>query len=375
MKLANGTITTDQKEILKMVREFYEKLFDERTNSNYPDDDLHDLLRGVKYNILHSEPIGNYLTTQEISLVLRKMKNNKTPGIDGISADFLKVFWFQLKFLITRALNCCYQKGKLSHSLRQSIIICLPKGEKDRQFLKNWRPISLLCVTYKLSSTVISNRMKPYLDKIISRSQSGFLSGRNIAESTRLIYDIMHYAEVKKVEGLLLLIDFEKAFDSLSWTFIYKVLSYFGFDEDTISWIRLFNTDIEARVCQAGHLSEPIKIRRGCRQGDTISCYQFIIAAEILAMLITLNPQVIGLNIGTTQYKLTQFADDTTLILDGTLQSLQAALNTLEIYGSLSGLKVNSEKTKVIWIGRRKISKQKLQVTQKLNWGETSFRL
>ena len=70
-----------------------------------------------------------------------------------------------------------------------------------------------------------------------------------------------------------------------------------------------------------------------------------------------------------------QFADDTTLILDGTLNSLQAALNMLEFFGNLSGLKVNTEKTKVIWIGKRKHAKDKLRVSMKLNWGETKFRL
>ena len=153
--------------------------------------------------------------TSEVTQALKLMKNNKTPGIDGISVDFLKVFWTELKCLLTRALNC-FEKGKLSCSLRQSVIICLLKGEKDRQLLKNWRPISLLCVTYKLASSVISNRMKPYFNKIIEKSQSGFLSGRNIAESTRLIYDIMYFTEVKNIDGILLLIDFEKAFDSLS---------------------------------------------------------------------------------------------------------------------------------------------------------------
>ena len=217
--------------------------------------------------------IGQKLETSEVTQALKVMKNNKTPGIDGISVDFLKVFWTELKFFITRALNCCFEKGKLSCSLRQSVIICQPKGEKDRQLLKNWRPISLLCVTYKLASSVISNRMKPYLDKIIKKSQSGFLSGRNIAESTRLIYDIMHFTEVKNIDGILLLIDFEKAFDSLSWNFMYNVLSYFGFDDQLIDWIKLFNKDVEARICQSGILSYPIVIKRGCRQGDPISCY------------------------------------------------------------------------------------------------------
>ena len=373
LKLNNGSIQTGQKQILKSIREFYAKLFEKKNHNECTENYLHTVLE-ERRNIEQIN-IGHNLTTIEVSQALKLMKNNKTPRIDGISADFLKVFLADFKYFVTRALNCCFAKGKLSYSLQQSLIICLPKLDKDRQLLKNWRPISLLCVTYKLASTVISNRMKPYLDNIISKTQSGFLTGRNIADSTRLVYDIMHHAEKQNLDGLLLLIDFEKAFDSLSWTFLYNVLAYFGFDNTFISWIKLFNTDIEARICQAGFLSDPIKIKRGCRQGDPISCYQFILAAEVLALLIINNPNIVGLHIGTIQYKLVQFADDTTLILDGTQNSLQAALNILEIYGTLSGLKVNSEKTKVIWIGKRKNSKEKLKVSYRLNWGETQFRL
>ena len=147
------------------------------------------------------------------------MKNCKSPGIDGISADFLKVFWIRLKYFVTNCINFCYKKGKLSYSLRESIITCLPKGNEDRQCLKNWRPISLLCVIYKMASAVIAERIKPILEKIITRNLTGFLKGRYIGESTRLIYDIMYYTERNKLPGLLVQIDFEKAFDSLSWHF------------------------------------------------------------------------------------------------------------------------------------------------------------
>ena len=231
--------------------------------------------------------------------------------------------------------------------------MCLPKDTKDRRFLKNWRPSSLLYVTYKLASTVIANRMKPCMDKIVSKSQTGFLSGRNISESTRLIYDIMHYTEAKRINGILLLIDFAKAFDSISWTFIYKTLSYFGFDNELLKWIKMFNNNIIGRVCQSGFLSNPINIEKGCRQGDPISSYLFILAAEVLAILIGLNPDITGITIGKTQYRLVQFADDTSLILDGSLRSLQTSLNVLEIFDTLSGLKINHDKTKVIWIGKK----------------------
>ena len=244
LELSDKTVIMDQKLILKNTEKFYANLFKDRNCfARYPqiEKDIEILLNNNKKNTVKNVKLGQDLKIYEISQALKSMKNNKTPGIDGIPTDFLKVFWFYLKHFIQRSLNCCFRKGKLSYSMRQAIIICLPKDTKDRRFLKNWRPISLLCVTYKLALTVIANRMKPYIDKIVSKSQTGFLSGRNISESTRLIYDIMHYTEVKKINGILLLIDFAKAFDSISWTFIYKILSYFGFDDDLLKWIKMFN--------------------------------------------------------------------------------------------------------------------------------------
>ena len=79
-----------------------------------------------------------------------------------------------------------------------------------KKLLKNWRPISLLCTTYKLASSVIANRLKPHLDSIISNTQTGFLKGRSISESTRLIYDLLYCSEKYNIPGLLMAIDLRK---------------------------------------------------------------------------------------------------------------------------------------------------------------------
>ena len=375
LELSDGTIIVDQTKILQEVKKFYGHLFKARTDELELEGDFEKLLQNKKQNILKQNDIGQDLTLNEVTSALKLMKNNKTPGIDGIPADFLKVFWSQLKYYVTRSLNACFKKGKLSTSLRQSVIVCLPKNNDNRHLLKNWRPISLLCTTYKLASSVIATRMKPYIDQIVSKSQTGFLTGRNISESTRLIYDIMHYTEEKNMKGVLLLVDFAKAFDSISWPFIYKILLYYGFDNSLIKWIKLFNCDIVARINQSGFLSDPIQIERGCRQGDPISSYLFILGAEVLTILINLSVDITGITIGQTQHRIVQFADDTTLILDGSVGSLQASLNILEVFGTLSGLKINHDKTKVIWIGKKKRSKEKLNLSVKLNWGEENFKL
>ena len=87
-----------------------------------------------------------------LGAVLKRMKSNKTPGIDGITSEFLKVFWGKIKYFVMEAINCGFHKGSLSTSMRQCIITCLPKPNKDHSFIKNWQPISFLCVVYKLAS-------------------------------------------------------------------------------------------------------------------------------------------------------------------------------------------------------------------------------
>ena len=249
-----------------------------------------------------SHSIQGPLTLNEISQALKRMKNNKTPGSDGFPADFFKIFWNKLKIFVLRSLNYSFEQSELSVTMRHCIISCLPKGTKPREFLKNWRPISLLNVTYKICSSAIALRIRSTIDPLISSTQSGFLQNRFIGESTRLIYDVMHYCENHNIDGLLMLIDFEKAFDSVSWNFMYQVLDFFNYGKDIISWIKLFNHNINASILQCGHLSESFPIQRGCRQGDPISSYLFILCAQILYLMVTNNMDIKGITIGTHDY-------------------------------------------------------------------------
>ena len=119
------------------------------------------------------------------------MKNSKSPGIDGFTAEFFKFFWIDLGKYILNSVNYAYKHGSLSVTQNQGIITCIPKPNKPRHFLKNWRPNSLLNVIYKLISSVIANRIKSVLYKIISNDQKGFISGRYIGENIRTIYGIL----------------------------------------------------------------------------------------------------------------------------------------------------------------------------------------
>ena len=201
------------------------------------------------------------------------------------------------------------------------------------------------------------------------------MSNRFIGENTRLIYDIIHYANSNQIPGLLMLIDFQKAFDSISWKFLYSILTIFGFKDSFCKWIKVLNTDVSAAILQCGTLSEFFNIERGCRQGDPISAYLFILCAQIMFLLIVNDKNLKGISVNGNEFKITQFADDTTLILDGSKSTLLAALNVLEVFGNMSGLKVNMDKTKLVWIGKKRHSKDKLNVGKDLIWGASDFTL
>ena len=143
------------------------------------------------------------------------MESEKTPGTDGLPAEFYKVFWKDVSSTLISALNYAYETGKLSITQRRGIIKLIPKKDAEPFFIKNWRPLTLLNSDYKIAAKSIANRLKPLLPDLINYDQTGFIRGRFIGENIRLIDSVICYAKENNIPGLLLFLDFEKAFDTI----------------------------------------------------------------------------------------------------------------------------------------------------------------
>ena len=196
-----------------------------------------------------------------------------------------------------------------------------------------------------------------------------------MGENIRCLYDVLQFTETNNIPGLLMLIDFQKAFDSIAWPFIQKVFRFFNFGDSIIQWINTFYNNIISCIIVNGQVSEWFNILRGCRQGDPSSPYIFILCAEILALLIRSNKDIKGITIDGTEYLIAQYADDTSLTLDGTEKSLKTCLTVLELFAEISGLCINKDKTQVIWFGSRKNSDVTLCNEHKLSWVKGQFKI
>ena len=200
--------------------------------------------------------------------------------------------------------------GELSISQKQAIIKLSEKKDRDKRSIKNWRPISLLNVDMKLISTVLAGRLK-VISTIVNENQVAYVNNRFISESGRLISDVLEITNSLDIEGILMTVDIEKAFDSINHSFLMCVLKKFGFGNDFRKWIQILMKNPESCVINGGKTTPYFKLERGTRKGDPISAYLFIIALEVVFSLIKANPNIEGLQFFSHTFLSSAYVDDT----------------------------------------------------------------
>ena len=258
----NNTIS-DSKTIMNMQKDFYQSLFSSTPTTQVEHTKYHKYLHNITKISNHTKLMKDSdIEIEELEYAIKLSKQNKAPGPDGFSNEFFKFFVEELKHWIPRYFREAIENDFFSEIALEGIITCIPKQGKLRNDLKNWRPLTLLNSIYKCYSSIIANRLKTTLPSLINEDQTGFISGRFIGENTRMIYDTIDYCETFQ-EGILIILDFSKAFDTIEWPFIDYTLNLLNFGDKFINYIKLCQRNSKSRVEQNGHLSSYIPLSRG----------------------------------------------------------------------------------------------------------------
>ena len=366
LKRADGTIVSEPADILEEQYNFYFDLYQQRANDPMYLKDADNTFLNTETPILsnlETEKCEGLLSISECLTAVKGMKNNKTPGTDGFPVEFYKFFWKEISVYLNNSINYAFHHGEVSIDQKRGLITLIPKKDKDRIFLKNWRPIALLNTDYKIMAKSLANRIKSVIDTIINSDQTGYLKGRYIGENIRTVSDLIFYLKQKQMDAIILLIDFEKAFDSISWSFLDKALAKFNFGSDFRKWVKVLYANSESAVINNGYFTRFFKLERGVRQGCPLSVYLFILVVELLACEIRNNTLIKGIPLINCELKISQMADDTTIFLKEE-NSIPVLFDVLKKFAICSGLKTNIEKTKAYNFGK----KCKMKSMHDLSW-------
>ena len=360
----NGETVTGKTNILNEQFEYYQKLYSKDEN--------------VKFNIRNETNV--YLSTDNIEIcgvpftktdvanAVKEQKNGKTPGDDGLPAEFYKVYWQKLAPHFLCLMETCLEENSLPQSTRNGTLNLIPKPGKDSRLLKNLRPITLLNVDYKIIEKTIAAKLDRVLPEIINRDQSGFMAGRRIATSIRKVYDLLEFTKWREEDIVLMNLDFVKCFDKISFDCIINSLRYFNFPEYIVNWVNLLYSEFSVRIQNNGYFTDKIAIEKSVHQGGCCSVQLFLVCAEIIAIELRQCRDIRGLNIGELIYLLNQYADDMNVASKYEENSINAIFSKFKLFKDNTGFTLNYDKTSILRTGSLHKTNAQLYTMDEIAW-------
>lgn len=343
MKNQQGTIVSDKGEILKIIEDFYTNLY----TSTAPEPEAESKIsKNGHINILNvgSEDIPE-ITIEEIKETLKQMKNRKCPGEDQITSEMLKMGGKAVEKAIHILLNKCLQEGKIPTDWYNSEVVLLFK-KGDTADIENYRPISLLSHLYKLLTKIITNRLTEKLDFYQPVEQAGFRKGFGTMDHIQALRSLIEKGNEYNIPIHLAFIDFHKAFDSIEkWAFL-GAMDQARIDSRYSNIIKNIyeNASLQIKIDESTKTNK-IPIKRGVRQGDTISPKLFTLALENVFKKLSWENR--GIRIDGSYLSHLRFADDLVLI-SSDVNELEQMLQELDRASKEIGLKMNEKKTKIM---------------------------
>ena len=271
--IQDGNVIDNPHLISQHVRDYYYDLF---TPKLLVKENQHVLLSGMK-QISEEQRImcGNAITFKEFTIAMETLAIDKSPGIDGIPVIFYN-FWDTLGHDFFNVVLFSLQKGEFPISCRRAILSLILKSGNNG-YIKNWRPISLLCSDYNFFAKLITLRLKKVLPSIIHETRSYAIENRKFHDNVHMMRDVISFANSTNCPSSILSLDQQKSFDRINHDYLYMVLKSFGFSEYFISCVKLMYKGAQALIKINSKLLSPIGFNSGVKQGDPSSAALYLL--------------------------------------------------------------------------------------------------
>lgn len=300
--------------------------------------------------------IDTQLTENDVLKALKNSDNGKAPGPDGLSYEFYKTWSndeeIEIHHILQTVFNDIETHGLDDPTFAQGSMTLLYK-KKEKNKIENYRPITLLNTDYKIMTKALATKLGKVAPHIIHPNQAGFVPNRSLYDHTTLTQLIISYCEQTGTNGCLVALDQEKAYDKIAHDYLWRVLEKMNFPTSFINTVKSLYQNVETKINLNGVTSDPIKVNRGVRQGDPISCLLYDLAIEPLAIAIR-KSALQGISIPNAPHpiKVTLFADDTLVYLKDT-DDITILDQILDTFCLASTAKFNKEKTEILPTGTK----------------------
>ncbi|EEE59033.1 hypothetical protein OsJ_10782 [Oryza sativa Japonica Group] len=352
LKAEDSRFVENKEEMEHMAREFFQTLY-LKDNSVDPRELIDALTPRVDDGM--NAGLCKPFSYDEIADALFQIGPLKAPGPDGFPARFFQRNWAVLKKEVTTAVRNFFLQGVMLAGVNDTSIVLIPKVSKPEQ-LKEFRPISLCNVIYKVVSKCMVNRLRPILKDIISVTQSAFIPERLITDNALIAFECIHHIQKETSAGKQFCaykLDLAKAYDRVDWDFLRGALTKVGFCSTWVEWVMACVTTVKYSVSFNGNLLEPFSPSRGLRQGDPLSPYLFLFVADGLSTILSQDVQAGRLE----ELKVCRrapgvshllFADDSLLFFRACPQQASVVRQALALYQRCTGQLLSSSKCSLL---------------------------
>ncbi|GJS23993.1 cysteine-rich receptor-like protein kinase [Tanacetum coccineum] len=215
----------------------------------------------------------------------RKYSSDKAPGPDGFNFKYIKQFWGIIKEDVLKAVSWFSEKAKISKGCNASFVTLVPKAV-DPLGLGDFRPISIIGSIYKIIEKILAERVKRVIGNIIGEVQNAFIEGRYILDGVLIANETMEFLKQKKMKGIIFKVDFEKAYDSINWSYLMEIIEWMRFGSRWHKWVMACLRSASISILVSGSPTNKFYIGRGVQQGDPLSPFLFILMAKALNVLL-----------------------------------------------------------------------------------------